>query len=68
MQDGRELGWYFSLIRRWLWLIVVCALLGATSEFVISSQMPPVYIASASLLVRQGSSDRMSEYTAILGW
>ena len=66
MQDGRELGWYFSLIRRWLWLIVVCALLGATSAFVISSQMPPVYIASASLLVRQGSSDRMSEYTAIL--
>ena len=61
-----ELRWYFSVIRRWLWLIVACTLLGAASAFLVSSWMTPVYYrASTSLLVRvEGSTD--SDYAAIL--
>jgi capsular exopolysaccharide synthesis family protein len=63
MEDVLELRWYFLVIRRWLWLIVVCTLLGATSAFLISSRMPPVYSASATLLVYQVGSD---DYRAVL--
>jgi hypothetical protein len=41
MQGVLELRWYFSAIRRWLWLIVGCVLLTTTSAFAISSRMPP---------------------------
>jgi len=64
MQDGQELRWYFSVIRRWLWLIVVCTLLGATNAFLVCSWMPPVYRASTSLLVRV--ADSTDDYTAVL--
>ena len=51
MDNTVELRWVVSVIRRWLWLIVGCVLLAATSAFVVSSRMPPVYSASATLLV-----------------
>jgi succinoglycan biosynthesis transport protein ExoP len=66
MEDALELRWYFSVIRRWLWLIVACTLLGAATAFLVSSWMIPVYYrASTSLLVRvEGSID--SDYAALL--
>ena len=67
MQDGRELGWYFSVLRRWLWLIVICTLLGAAAAFLVSSRMTPVYSASTTLLVDQASGTGRSDYNAILG-
>ena len=56
MEQGVELKWYFSVIRRWLWLIVGCALLAATGAFLVCSWIPPVYRASTSLLVRVGGT------------
>jgi len=66
MQDGLELRWYFSLIRRWLWLIVVCTLLGATSAFLVCSRMTPVYSGSATLLIQVAPTSGMSDYDAVL--
>ena len=65
MEDTVELRWVFWVIRRWLWLIVGCVLLTATSAFVVSSRMPPVYSASATLLVHVAPGTGMSDYTAI---
>jgi non-specific protein-tyrosine kinase len=56
MEQAGELKWYFSVIRRWLWLIVGCTLLGATAAFLVSSWIPPVYRASTSLLVKAGGT------------
>jgi capsular exopolysaccharide synthesis family protein len=63
-EDVVELRWCFSVIRRWLWLIVGCVLLGATSAFLVTSWMPPVYSASATLLVHVATGT--SDYTAIV--
>jgi capsular exopolysaccharide synthesis family protein len=65
-EDIVELQWVFRVIRRWLWLIVGCVLLTATSAFVISSRMPPVYSATVTLLVHQAPGTSMNDYTAIL--
>jgi capsular exopolysaccharide synthesis family protein len=64
-EDIVELQWVFRVIRRWLWLIVGCTLLGATSAFLVTSWMPPVYSASATLLVHVAPSS-MADYSAIL--
>jgi len=66
MRGQPELVQYFLVIRRWLWLIVVCTLLAALAAFVVSSRMTPVYSASAMLLVRQAPTAGTSDYTAIL--
>jgi succinoglycan biosynthesis transport protein ExoP len=65
-KDATELRWILSVIRRWLWLIVSCVLLGTIGAFLITSQMPPVYSASVTLLVRVDAETSMSEYTALL--
>jgi len=56
MEQGVDLRWYFSVLRRWLWLIVGCTLLGATGAFLVCSWIPPVYRASTSLLVKVGGT------------
>jgi len=64
--DVVELRWCFQVIRRWLWLILGCTLLAVTSAFLVTSWMPPVYSASATLLVQQFPGPNMSDYTAVL--
>jgi capsular exopolysaccharide synthesis family protein len=64
-EDTAELRWLFGAIRRWLWLIVVCTLLGAAGTFLVSSRIPPVYSASTTLLVRVGAPAD-GQYVAIL--
>jgi len=64
-QDGTELQFIISVIRRWLWLIVGCVLVGTISAFVVTSLMPPVYSASATLLVNVDPGATASDYNAI---
>lgn len=61
-----ELRQYYDILRRWLWLIALCALQGAGSAYVISSRTTPVYTASATLLIQQAPSGDGSDYQDIL--
>ena len=45
--EEQDLRLYLAVLRRWLWLVVACTLLGAVSAFLVSSNMTPVYQASA---------------------
>jgi succinoglycan biosynthesis transport protein ExoP len=42
---------YWILLRRWFWLIILCALMAGGSAYLITSQQPPVYQASVVLLI-----------------
>ena len=64
-EDTVELRWVFQVVRRWLWLIVGCTLLGAISAFLITSRLPPAYSASATLLV-QAAGEGADDYRDIL--
>ncbi|MGE5264855.1 MAG: polysaccharide biosynthesis tyrosine autokinase [Acidobacteriota bacterium] len=46
-----ELRQYFSLIGRWIWLVVLAAGIAGASSYYWNSQLPRVYMASTSLLV-----------------
>jgi len=61
-----ELRQYYFIVRRWLWLIVLCTVLGAGSAFGVSSHTTPVYQASTTLLVQQAPSGDGSDYQNIL--
>jgi non-specific protein-tyrosine kinase len=61
-----ELRQYYFIIRRWLWLIAVCTVLGAGAAFLVSQRTTPVYQASATLLVQRAPSGDGSDYQDIL--
>ncbi len=61
-----ELRQSYGIVRRWLWLIAACTLVGAGSILTVSQQATPVYEASATLLVQQAPSGAGSDYQAIL--
>ena len=66
MRDINELRKYFLLFLQWWWLIVLCTVLGGIAAFIVSKQTPPVYNASATLLINDSSDGAMSEYTALM--
>ena len=47
-----ELRQYIQIVWKWLWLIVLGTLLAGGVTYGVSSQLPPVYRASTSLLIR----------------
>lgn len=62
-----ELRQYARLIWRWLWLIIVCALLAGGAAYAVSANTAPVYQSSISLLINQARSGNSSaDYSALL--
>jgi len=61
-----ELRGYFSIIWKWLWLIVLGTLLAGGTAYVVSRNTTPVYQASTTLLISEGRSPEMSDYSSIL--
>jgi capsular polysaccharide biosynthesis protein len=66
MIGRQELRKYFGMALRWLWLIVLCAVLGGGSAYWLASQADPIYRASATLVISQTASSDMSEYSSLL--
>ncbi len=44
-----------AFIRRWLWLLALGPLVGGATGYLVVRELPPVYEASVTLLVSQGS-------------
>lgn len=65
-QDDIELRWIFAIIRQNILLIVGFTLAAAAIAFVVSTLTPPVYVATASLLVQPAQDTRSSEYNLIV--
>ncbi len=51
-----ELREYVGLIRKWLWLILLCTLLAGVIAYLVSKNMTPIYEASSILRVNQASN------------
>ena len=62
-----DLQAYWRLIRHWLWLIVLAALLAGGTAYVVSKWfVEPVYSAKAQIVIQPSSSVGGSEYQDIL--
>lgn len=63
----RDFQAYWHLIRRWLWLIVLAALLAGGTSYVVSKWfVEPVYSAKAQIVIQPSSSVAGSDYQDIL--
>lgn len=51
-----ELREYVGLLRKWLWLIVLCIVIGGAAAYIISRNTTPIYEASSTLRVNQAAN------------
>jgi polysaccharide biosynthesis transport protein len=58
-----ELKHYFSIVRRWSWLLILGLILGAGGGFGVSNYQTPVHQASTRLLVMRAPQQTTSDYT-----
>ncbi len=58
---------YFNLIRKWLWLVVLCSVVAGTAAFFISRQQVRIYQSTATVFINQArSSTARADYTDII--
>src|SRR5437764_14898172 len=56
-----------SFARRWWWLCVAAALIATTASYLVSSQLPRVYEARATLLLTPGqTASGAADYNLVL--
>ena len=53
---GMEARQYVALLRKWLWLVILLAVIAAAASFVISRRSTRVYQASVTLMVNQAAN------------
>ena len=56
MGAGMESRQYVALLRKWLWLVILLAVIAAAASFVISRRSTRVYQASVTLMVNQATN------------
>ncbi len=61
-----DLRQYWHLLRRWLWLVALGALVGGSLAYVIGRNTKPVYEAGTTLLIAPGSAQALDSYSTLI--
>ena len=62
-----ELRQYVALLRKWIWLVILLAVIAAAASFVISRRSTRIYQASVTLMVNQATNPAITAgYSDIL--
>ncbi|RME50241.1 MAG: polysaccharide biosynthesis tyrosine autokinase [Caldilineae bacterium] len=65
-EDVIDLRVYFDVVKRWLWLIILCGVLAAAAAYGASRLATPIYQAKATLLIEQARTPADVQYNDIL--
>jgi len=63
--NNMELKNYLRTLIRWIWLLVLCTLLGLVSGYIASRLVQPAYQASTKILISKDLSDQNSQFAAM---
>lgn len=69
MEDGIKVDFwrYIGLLRRWLWLLILAAVLGGLSGYVVSRLQTPIYQSTTTLLINEAPGSKSSiDYNSLL--
>ena len=61
-----DLKIYARLAWRWLWLVILCALLGGAAAYAVSLNMTPTYQASSKVMINEARTPSAANYNDIL--
>lgn len=58
---------YINLVRKWLWLVVLCSVVAGAATFFITRQQTPIYQSTATVFINQArSTTGRADYTDII--
>ena len=57
-----SLGYYAMLAKRWAWMVVLGIVICGSGTYIVSKLIPPVYQASATLIINLKTSTSASDY------
>jgi tyrosine-protein kinase len=60
-----ELKNYLQILKRWIWLLLLCTLLGIASGYLASWLVKPAYQATTKILISKDLSDQNSQFAAM---
>ena len=69
MEDGIKVDFwrYIGLLRRWLWLLILAAVLGGVAGYVVSRLQTPIYQSTTTLLINEAPGSKSSiDYNSLL--
>ncbi len=52
---------YITLAKRWAWLVILSTVLCCGASYIVSTLLPPVYQASATLVISEKSADSVTD-------
>lgn len=61
-----ELKQYWIVFRKWIWLVILGAVLAGGTAYLISRSMTPVYQARATLMVSPGNVQTAESYSTLM--
>ncbi len=61
-----DLKMYARLAWRWLWLVVLCAVIGGAAAFLVSLNMTPIYQAESKVMINEARTPSAANYNDIL--
>jgi len=62
----RDLKIYVRLALRWLWLVVLCSLIGGAGAWWVNTNTTPIYQASSKIMISEGRNAANANYGDIL--
>jgi non-specific protein-tyrosine kinase len=58
---------YINLVRKWLWLVLLCSVVAGAATFFITRQQTPIYQSTATVFINQArSTTGRADYTDII--
>jgi polysaccharide biosynthesis transport protein len=57
-----EIRLYLNMIKRWAWLLILIAILGAGAGWIYSRYQDPIYRSSTMILIMRAPEDRQSNF------
>ena len=62
-----ELRQYIALLRKWLWLVILAAVLAGGSAYVVSNRQPQTYQATTTIFISQASTTTQDASALLAG-
>ena len=69
MEEGIKVDFwrYLGLLRRWLWLLILVAVLGGVTGYIVSRLQTPIYQSSTTLLINEAPGSKSAiDYNSLL--
>lgn len=61
-----NIRWYIGVLWRWVWLIILVAILSGTATFIVNSATIPIFQSSTTIMINDAPGAKGTDYNSLL--